>query len=76
MYRKIIVPESTNISLLLPDNLVGKQVEIIAFEVDTDVDIKQQKERKNPMSRLLQLIEQNPLVLPEEYKFDRNELYE
>jgi len=74
MYRKIIVPESTNISLLLPENLVGKQVEIIAFEVD--IEMEQIKERKKTMSGLLQLINKYPLVLPEEYKFDRNELYE
>ncbi len=42
MFRKIIIPESANISLLLPENFIGKQVEVIAFKVD-DEKINEQK---------------------------------
>ncbi|MEI8204382.1 MAG: hypothetical protein WCH34_15270 [Bacteroidota bacterium] len=40
MYRKIIVPESTNISILLPADFVGQKVEVIAFTVDDKLTVE------------------------------------
>jgi hypothetical protein len=34
MIRKIIIPQSTTITLALPDDYVGKEVEIIVFSLD------------------------------------------
>ncbi len=42
MFRKIIIPESVNISLLLPENFIGKQIEVIAFKVDDEKIIEKQ----------------------------------
>lgn len=40
MVRTILKPEQNKITLQLPDDLIGKTVEVIAFEVeDTDVKI-------------------------------------
>lgn len=34
MLRQIIIPDSPVITMRLPDEMVGKSVEVIAFEVD------------------------------------------
>ena len=34
MYRKIIVPENAKISISLPENFVGRHVEVIAFTIE------------------------------------------
>ncbi len=44
MFRKIIVPESPNISLLLPANFVGHEVEVIAFPIEDKQTIEKQKD--------------------------------
>ena len=36
MLRTVIRPENRNISIKLPQNYVGKQVEVIAFTIDED----------------------------------------
>lgn len=36
MYRAIIVPKEKKLTIELPDQLVGKEVEILAFEIDKD----------------------------------------
>lgn len=32
--REIIIPERNKIELTIPDNFIGKRIEIIAFEMD------------------------------------------
>ncbi len=34
MIRTLVTPEQRNISIVLPQNFVGKQVEVIAFTID------------------------------------------
>jgi hypothetical protein len=34
MYRAIITPKETTLTIELPEQLVGKSVEVIAFEID------------------------------------------
>ncbi len=34
MLRQIIMPDNNSVTLQLPDDLVGKTVEIIAFEIE------------------------------------------
>ncbi len=34
MLRKVIKPDNRNISIELPQNFVGKQVEVLAFTID------------------------------------------
>jgi len=38
MLREIIVPENNTYLLKLPDELVGKRVEVIAFEIEEKTD--------------------------------------
>lgn len=39
MLRTILKPEQNKITLQLPDDLIGKTVEVIAFEVE-DIEVK------------------------------------
>lgn len=36
MYRSIVVPKENKLTIELPDQLVGKEVEVLAFEIDKD----------------------------------------
>lgn len=38
MIRTIIKPTKNNLTIRLPDNLVGKMVEVLAFELETPKD--------------------------------------
>ncbi|MFP5041395.1 hypothetical protein [Parasediminibacterium sp. JCM 36343] len=38
MVRTLVIPEQQNISLHLPQNFVGKKVEVIAFTVDETIE--------------------------------------
>ncbi len=38
MIRTVVTPEQQNISILLPENFVGKQVEVIAFTIDDTME--------------------------------------
>ena len=37
MLRKVIKPDNRNISIELPQNFVGKQVEVLAFTIDDTI---------------------------------------
>lgn len=47
MYRQIIIPESSSILLNLPANFIGKQVEVIAFEIEEPFTKKEQKKKSD-----------------------------
>lgn len=36
MVRKVIIPDSKNISITLPENYVGKHVQVIAFTIEDE----------------------------------------
>lgn len=36
MVRKIIIPDNKKISITLPEDFVGKQVQVIAFTIDDE----------------------------------------
>jgi len=40
MIRTIVKPSKNSLTLQLPDDLVGKTVEVIAFEIDQDISLK------------------------------------
>ena len=74
MFRQIVTPTNTQLTLQLPDEFVGHQVEVIAFTVDQSIAETTSVKERN--ARLMQFISNNPIVLPEGYKFNRDELYE
>lgn len=68
MIREIVKPEGNTYLLQLPDEMVGKTVEVIAFEIEEKVAI-------NPKKSISELrTELNGLTVDmKDFKFDRNE---
>lgn len=62
--REIVVPENNKIELIVPDNFIGKRIEVIALEMeDSSSEIKNMSKRKFTVAN----------VKVEGYKFDREE---
>jgi hypothetical protein len=76
MFRQIVTPTNTELILNLPANFVGHQIEVIAFEIDKNKTIVEENTVAERNSRLLTFIGNNPIQLPSNYKFNRDELYE
>jgi hypothetical protein len=38
MIRTVVTPQQQNISINLPENFIGKQVEVIAFTIDDAIE--------------------------------------
>ena len=65
--REIVVPENNKIELIVPDNFIGKKIEVIAFEADdSSVGIKNSSNRTFTVAN----------VKVEGYKFNREEANE
>ena len=62
--REIFVPEKNKIELTVPDNFIGKRIEVFAFEIENS-SIEQQKKIRQPF------IVADAKV--EGYKFNREE---
>lgn len=67
LIREIVVPENNKIELTVPDNFIGKRIEIFAFEAENS-SIEQQKKIRQPF------IVADAKV--EGYKFNREEANE
>jgi hypothetical protein len=51
MYRAIITPKETTLTIELPDQLVGKSVEVIAFEIEKNEAGIMKPEDSKPIKR-------------------------
>ena len=71
LIREIIVPTDNTYLLKLPDEMIGKHVEIIAFEsvANRNVDIKERERRRMEIREIFK----DSLVDLSNFKFDRNE---
>ncbi len=69
MLREIITPVNQSITLFLPEEMVGKTVEVIAFEID---DFKKSFSRGQRLQQIENLTK-DTLVDLSGFKFDRNE---
>lgn len=52
MIRTILKSDQNNLTITLPDNLVGKLIEIIAFEIKEEKDIANPKNNRLKPSQL------------------------
>jgi hypothetical protein len=65
--REIVIPENNKIELTVPDNFIGKRIEVIAFEMeDSSAETKNMSKRKFTVSN----------IKVEGYKFNREEANE
>lgn len=71
LIREIIVPTDNTYLLKLPDEMIGKQVEVIAFEVkvNRDVNIEERERRRMEIREIFK----DSLVDLSNFKFDRDE---
>ena len=72
MLREIITPKKSLVTLRLPEEMVGKTIEVIAFEIEPvnqsiDVLTKEQELER------IQKITASSLTDLSNFKFDRNE---
>jgi hypothetical protein len=68
--RQIISPCSENLSLRLPKEFLNKKIEVIIFPYTED------KEPADREERLLKIYNESEGILPDNYKFDREEAHE
>jgi hypothetical protein len=71
MIRQIIIPTQKTFTLELPEEFMGKEVEIIAFEVNTTSEKDSEPEYKT-VEELKKALE--PFLIDmKDYKFNRDE---
>ncbi|MHA4742385.1 hypothetical protein [Dyadobacter sp. MSC1_007] len=73
LVREIIVPTSNSYTLTLPDEMVGKQVEVIAFEVENSPLSAPTGKSKIDQITDIRAIFKDSLVDLSGFKFDRDE---
>lgn len=72
MIRQIITPKDALITLRLPDAMVGKTLEVIAFEID-GVSAQQSFTTKAERLQKIDELTKNSLVDLSNFRFSRNE---
>ena len=68
LIREIIYPTENNYTLRLPDEMIGKEVEVIAFEIEKTP----KKAAKNDLKDIQDIFKGNKVNLSH-FKFDRDE---
>jgi predicted nucleic acid-binding protein len=71
MYRQIITPQSSSFTIQFPKEMVGKEVEVIAFEIEAQVSVIEPLQEKLKTD-LLAYFKRNPSPISD-FKFDREE---
>jgi hypothetical protein len=73
MFRQIITPKSPSFTIQLPAEMVGKEVEVIAFEIEASTTIPVSEPPQEKLKAdLLAYFKRNPNPLPN-FKFNREE---
>jgi len=72
MIRTILKPTKRDLLIQLPEHLIGKVIEVIAFEVDETPVAKKRQSKKNSVEQLKSELAEFSFNSGG-YKFDRNE---
>ncbi|MCZ2224988.1 MAG: hypothetical protein LC122_15305 [Chitinophagales bacterium] len=73
MIRQIVVPTQNNYTLELPDEMVGKKVEVIVFEIENVTTENNGTNNTENRLRSIKKIFQDNLIDMSNYKFNRDE---
>jgi len=75
MIRTIVKPRKNSLTLQLPDYLVGKTVEVIAFEIDGDISSEPGKKKLDKEKRMQEIEKglSNYRIDLSGFKFNRDE---
>jgi hypothetical protein len=78
MLRQVIFPAQNTILLHLPDELVGKKVEVIAFSFDdvTSQGIRSEKQHEKTFDEAILFFKENAVDFTQIKKWTREDLYE
>ena len=68
--RKLITSKSEDLTIRLPDEFKNKKLEVIILPYN------EKEEKTERRERLLRIYNKSKGVLPEGYKFDREEIHE
>ena len=71
MERQIIIPQDSVVTVHLPKEMIGKQVEVLAFEIEQD-EAGTQLSREERLQRIEDLTARSKTDLSN-FKFDREE---
>jgi len=71
MVREIVKSAKQTYTLNIPDDMIGKTVEVIAFEINSDESVLTQP--ANSSQEILNRYSQYPAVSHKNYRFDRSE---
>lgn len=71
LVREIIVPTGNSYLLNLPDEMIGKQVEVIAFEIQKPIESEMRK-GESKISEIREIF-RNDLIDLSNFKFNRDE---
>lgn len=69
MLREIITQANPSVTLQLPEEMIGKTVEVIAFEINEVKNTTTRAQRLTQIERLTQ----NSMIDLSKFKFDRDE---
>lgn len=72
MVRELITPVDNKYILNLPDEMIGKTVEVIAFEIEDKADILEGKQVQN-IQDIKQRYSKYPRISHDNYQFNRDE---
>jgi hypothetical protein len=72
MVREIITPQSPIVTVRLPEEMVGKTVEVIAFEIEPEITKDNKPTKEQELQRIRDLTSSSLIDLSN-FKFDRNE---
>ena len=70
MVRELITPVNNKYILNLPDEMIGKTVEVIAFEVDNKEDVLKVKPAQN-IQDIKERYSRYPIISHDNYQFNR-----
>ncbi len=73
MFRTIITPKETSLTIELPEELIGKPIEVLAFEIDNEV---KEKIRTKPSTKEIKEFYSQYQVNMTDFKFNRAEANE
>jgi len=45
--REIVIPENNKIELTIPDNFIGKKIEVLAFEIEGKQKVQRGRRKKS-----------------------------
>ena len=72
MLREIITPQNPVVTVRLPDEMVGKTIEVIAFEIDSEIAKTDSSTKEERLKRIEELTASS-LVDLSNFKFNRDE---